>query len=119
MNRRTKHLMTALSVLAAVQLAAADGEKHLSASESISAAISKPQPEYPAIARQLKLEGTVSLNAFVTEDGAVDHVESVSGNPILVRPAQDALKRWKFAKQTEDGKAVKFVASVIFNFKQQ
>jgi protein TonB len=110
--------MTALSVLAMTQSASADTERHLSAQESIAAAISKPQPDYPAIAKQLKLEGTVNLNAFVTEDGSVDHVETVSGNPILVRSAQDALKRWRFAKQMEDGKAVKFVASVIFNFKQ-
>ena len=118
MNRRAVLLMTALSVFTIVQFASADYEKHLTAQESISAATSKPQPEYPAIAKQLKLEGTVNLNAFVIEDGTVDHVETVSGNPILVRSAQDALKRWKFAKQTEDGKPVKFVASVIFNFKQ-
>lgn len=118
MNKRTILLTTALTVFAAVQVASADSEKHLSASESLSAAINKPQPAYPQIAKQLKLEGAVSLNAFVTEDGTVDHVEAVSGNPVLVRSAEDALKQWKFAKQTEDGKAVKFVASVVFNFKQ-
>jgi protein TonB len=118
MNRRTILLTTALTVFAAAQVASADTEKHLSASEAITAAINKPQPVYPVIAKQLKLEGTVSLNAFVTEDGAVDHVEAVSGNPVLVRSAEDALKQWKFSKQTEDGKPVKFVASVTFNFKQ-
>jgi protein TonB len=115
--RRTKLLVTALSVLAVAQVAPAE-EKHLSNQESMSAAVSKPQPEYPAIAKQLKLEGTVNLNAFVTEDGSVEHIETISGNPVLARSAQDALKKWKFAKQTEDGKPVKFVASVSFNFKQ-
>ncbi len=111
-------LLTATALLAVAQLVAADSEKHLTASESMAAAVSKPQPEYPAIAKQLKLEGAVSLNAYVTEDGTVDHVETVSGNPVLVRSAEEALKHWKFSKQTDDGKPVKFVASVTFNFKQ-
>jgi protein TonB len=115
--RRTKLLVTVLSALAIAQVAPAE-EKHLSNQESLTAATSKPQPEYPAIAKQLKLEGTVNLNAFVAEDGSVDHIETVSGNPVLARSAQDALKKWKFAKQMEDGRAVKFVASVSFNFKQ-
>lgn len=115
----TKHLVAVATFLVAVaQMASADSAKHLSPSESIAAAVTKPQPEYSAIAKQLKLEGTVSLNAFVTEDGTVDHVETVSGNPVLVRSAEDALKRWKFNKQTDDGKPVKFVAAVTFSFKQ-
>jgi TonB family protein len=117
-NTGMKKLMGAVMVFAAAQFALADAEKHLSAPDSLAAAISKPQPEYPVIARQLKLEGTVNLQAHVTEEGAVDHVETISGNPILSRSAEDALKRWKFNKQTEDGKPVKFVATVTFNFKQ-
>jgi len=119
MKVRTKHLAAVATFLIAVaQMATADSEKRLSPSESIAAAVNKPQPEYPAIAKQLKLEGSVNLNAFVSEEGTVDHVETVSGNPILVRSAEDALKRWKFTKQTDDGKPVKFVATVVFNFKQ-
>jgi TonB family protein len=117
--KRTKYLVAAATlILSVAQMASADAEKHLSPSESLAAAVAKPQPEYSPIARQLKLEGTVSLNAFVTEEGTVDHVETVSGNPILVHSAEEALKRWKFNKQTDDGKPVKFVASVVFNFKQ-
>jgi protein TonB len=117
MKLRTKLFLTT-ALLAVAGMAYADSEKHLTPSESIAAAVSKPQPEYPAIAKQLKLEGMVSLTAYVTEEGAVDHVETVSGNPILVRSAEEALKHWKFSKVTDDGKPVKFVASVVFNFKQ-
>jgi protein TonB len=119
MRLRTKTLVATAAFLAAMaQMASADAEKHLSASESLAAAMTRPQPEYPTMAKQLRLEGSVNLNAFVTEEGTVDHIELVSGNPILVRSAEDALKRWKFNKQTEDGKPVKFVATVVFNFKQ-
>ncbi len=92
-------------------------DKKLSHSESLSAAVTKPQPEYPPVARQLKVEGTVELNATVNEDGTVEKADVVSGNPILAKAAADALKKWKFSKMTEDGKAVKFVANVAFTFK--
>jgi TonB family protein len=119
MTIRPKQMMTAATLILAVAgVASADSEKRLSASESLAAALTKPQPDYSTMARQLRLEGAVNLNAFVTEEGNVDHVEPVSGNPILLRSAEDALKRWKFSKQIEDGKPVKFVATVIFNFKQ-
>jgi TonB family protein len=120
MKLRTKQLVATVTFLltAATRMAVADSEKHLTPSESLAAATSKPQPDYPVMAKQLRLEGAVNLNAFVTEDGTVEKVEAVSGNPILTRAAEDALKRWKFSKQTEDGKPVKFVATVIFNFKQ-
>jgi TonB family protein len=110
---------TSIVAIATVLFSAAviaDSVKHLSPQESISAAVTKPQPEYPQLAKQLRLEGSVSLNAFVSEDGTVDHVEAVNGNPVLVRSAEEALKHWKFNKQTEDGKPVKFVANVTFNF---
>jgi len=113
-----KHLATAAVLIFAASMAYADSEKHLSPAESIAAAASKVQPEVPAVAKQLHLEGVVNLNAFVSEEGNVERVEAVSGNPILSRSAQEALMHWKFNKQTEDGKPVKFIASITFNFKQ-
>ena len=71
----------------------------------------KVPPDYPAIARQLKIEGAVELEAVVTESGAVEKVNIVSGNPVLTRPASDAVKKWKFAPFTSDGKAVKAVGA--------
>lgn len=111
-------LAAALLFLAVAGISSADSDKRLSPQESVAAAVNKPQPEYPAIAKQLRLEGAVRLNAFVSEEGVVERVETVSGNPILARPAQDALLRWRFTKQMADGKPVKFVATVVFDFKQ-
>ena len=118
MNVITKKVTVLASVILAIaQMALAD-ERHLSVSESIAAAVTRPQPEYPQIAKQVGLEGTVSLNAYVTEEGTVERVEQVSGNPVLGHSAEEALMHWKFVRQTEDGKPVKFVASVNFSFRQ-
>ena len=74
-------------------------------------------PEYPVIARQLKIEGAVELEAIVAENGVVEKVNIVSGNPVLTRPASDAVKKWKFAPFTSDGKPVKAAVPVSLSFK--
>jgi protein TonB len=91
--------------------------KKLTKAEAISAASSKVQPDYPPVAKQLRIEGTVELQAVVAENGTVEDVTIVSGNPVLTRPAATALKKWKFNPFTEGGKPVKALAPVAMNFK--
>lgn len=91
--------------------------KKVSRSEAMGAAVSKVQPEYPAIAKQLKVQGAVELEAVVAEDGTVEKVNIVSGNAVLTRPAADALKKWRFRPFTSDGKPVKALAPIGFDFK--
>lgn len=117
MTQNAKLFASAL-LLSMATLAFGQSEKHLSNEQSMAAAVSKAQPEFPPMAKQLKLEGEVVLMAHVSEEGRVEKVEPVSGNPILIRSAQDALMRWKFQKQTEDGKPVRYAATISFNFKQ-
>jgi TonB family protein len=95
-----------------------DNAKKLSRAEALASAVDKVQPDFPAMARQLKIEGQVELEALVSETGTVEKVNIVSGNPILTRPAADALKRWKFSPATADGKPVKALAPVLFTFKK-
>jgi periplasmic protein TonB len=96
---------------------AQDAPKKVSKSEGLNAATTKVTPEYPPIAKQLKIEGAVELEALVTETGTVEKVNIVSGNPVLTRPASDAVKKWKFAPFTSDGKTVKAVVPVSLTFK--
>jgi protein TonB len=96
---------------------AQDQPKKVTKTEALNAATTKVQPDYPAIAKQLKIEGAVELEAVVSESGTVEKVNIVSGNPVLTRPAVDALKKWKFAPFTADGKTVKAVVPVSLHFK--
>ncbi len=84
----------------------------------MSAAIAKVQPEYPAVARQLKIAGDVEVEVVITEDGLPQDVKIVSGNPVLTKPCVEAVKRWKFKPFTEEGKAVKAVAALTFSFQK-
>jgi TonB family protein len=83
----------------------------------LSAVTAKVSPEYPPIARQLKIEGAVELEAVVSENGTVEKVNIVSGNPVLTRPAVDAVKKWKYAPFTSEGKTVKAAVPVTLSFK--
>ena len=89
----------------------------LTHSEALAAVASKVAPEYPPMARQLKIQGIVDLEAVVGENGEVEAVNTVSGNPILTKPASEALRKWKFTQQMQDGKPVRFVAPIVFTFK--
>jgi TonB family protein len=91
--------------------------KKVTRAEGLNAATTKVSPDYPVMAKQLKIEGAVELEALVSESGAVEKVNIVSGNPVLTRPASEALKKWKFAPFTSDGKAVKAVVPVSLSFK--
>jgi TonB family protein len=107
-------------VLAAALATAAygqDQEKKLSRSEAMSAVASKVDPEYPPMAKQLRISGAVELEAVVSESGAVEKVTIVSGNPVLTKAGADALMKWKFKPITADGKPVKALAPVTFDFK--
>jgi TonB family protein len=98
---------------------AQEPSKKVSQSEAMGAVVTKYQPEYPMIARQLRIEGEVSLEAVVAENGTVEKVNIVSGNPVLTKPAADALKRWKFKPFTADGKPVKVLAPVSMAFRKE
>jgi protein TonB len=81
-------------------------------------AVSKPQPAYPPVARQLHLEGEVKVEASIAEDGSVEDVHPLSGNAVLTGAAVSATKHWRFNPITAaDGKPSKAVAVLSFIFK--
>jgi protein TonB len=81
-------------------------------SEAKKAIVSKTDPEYPAMARQMHLSGRVVVDIFIDEDGKVENAKPVSGNQLLSSAAVSAVKKWKF---NSFGK--KAVTSLAFDFK--
>ena len=58
---------------------------------------SRVAPTYPEIAKRMRVEGTVKLEAAVDPQGAVTDVKELSGNHTLAVAAREALLKWKFA----------------------
>ena len=95
----------------------ADEVRRLTQAEAVKQALAKPQPDYPAIAKQLKLEGRVEVEAAIAEDGSVESVRILNGNAVLTNSAAIATKRWKFSPITEAGKPVRALATLSFTFR--
>ncbi len=103
--------------MAAAALAFADGEIRVDEAQFRSHIKSHVDPVYPPIAKQMKVAGKVTLDAYVDTDGSVDKVEPTSGNPLLTRSGADAVKKWKFSTFTKDGKPVRAIVPVSLEFR--
>lgn len=73
-------------------------------------------PQYPPAARGRRIAGQVVLSVVVRKDGSVGEVKLLSGNPIFLASATDALKRWHYAPATLDGEPVEATAQVTLKF---
>ena len=78
----------------------------------------KVQPVYPAQALAQHLEGSVVLQATVAEDGKVQNVSALRGDPLLARAAVDAVKQWQYDPFREDGKAIQKQTEITIDFKE-
>ena len=76
-------------------------------------------PEYPALARQQGLFGTVELEALVDEEGRVRNVRVVRGAPVLGAAALKAVLKWKYKPALLNGKPVASPVEVRISFKNQ
>ncbi len=80
------------------------------------AATQKVEPEYPAVARQIRLTGDVELEVHVDTAGAVEKVNVLRGNTLLVGSSLQAIKRWKFTPFQAGGHTTRAVGPIRFSF---
>lgn len=78
--------------------------------------ISSPAPDYPYAAKLANVHGDVTLNAVIGPDGKIENLSIVSGPPLLVTSAMDAVKQWVYAPTVLNGKAVKVDTQIIVHF---
>jgi protein TonB len=82
--------------------------------------VNKVQPMYPPLARQTRISGTVRLHAIIAKNGSVEQLEVISGHPLLVQAALDAVRQWKYQATTLNGENVEVdtTIDVIFSLNQ-
>jgi protein TonB len=82
--------------------------------------VNKVQPMYPPLARQTRISGTVRLHAIIAKNGSVEQLEVISGHPLLVQAALDAVRQWKYQPTTLNGENVEVdtTIDVIFSLNQ-
>jgi protein TonB len=79
--------------------------------------VSRPvEPGYPLLARQMKVQGSVILQALIGRDGLIQDLRVLSGPPILANAAQEAVKQWHFKPHYQGADAVETQAKITVNF---
>ena len=73
----------------------------------------KVSPEYPAIAREMNLKGSVQIEALVGRDGMVKDVKVLGGHPLLADAMSRAVKQWKYEPWPKDSTEI-----VKYSFEQ-
>lgn len=74
------------------------------------------QPEYPVLARDARIAGTVRLQAVISKEGKVEDLKLLSGQPLLVEAAMDAVKQWVYKPTYLNGVPVEVLTEVDVNF---
>lgn len=78
--------------------------------------IHRVQPEYPALARQARIQGTVVLRAIISRDGRIENLQVVSGHPMLVQAAIEAVRQWRYRPYVLNDQPVEVESQVTVNF---
>jgi protein TonB len=73
-------------------------------------------PVYPPLAKMARMQGTVKFQATIGKDGAVDDLMLISGPPLLVQSAMDAVKKWTYKPMVLNGSPVAVVTTIDINF---
>ena len=73
-------------------------------------------PVYPPLAKSAHVSGTVVLHCIIGTDGTVQDLQYVSGPPLLMKSAMDAVRQWRYKPTLINGKEVQVdtTASVVF-----
>lgn len=87
----------------------------LSPQTAQSVTVSVP-PDYPLLARQMKVQGAVSLQALISREGTIQELQILSGPAILAAAAREAVKQWHFKPYMLNGQAVETQARITVNF---
>lgn len=74
------------------------------------------RPDYPMLARQMKVQGSVILQALIGRDGLIQDLHVLSGPPILAAAAQEAVRQWHFKPHLLGSQPVETETRITVNF---
>jgi len=74
------------------------------------------RPVYPPEAKAARSQGVVKLNATIAKDGTIQHLEVISGHPLLVQSALDAVRQWVYQPTLLNGQPVEVQTEIDVNY---
>jgi len=76
----------------------------------------QPRPNYPPLAKQARISGVVKLSAVISKDGSIKELQVISGHPLLVPSALEAVKQWVYQPTLLNGEPVEVQTQIDVNF---
>lgn len=73
-------------------------------------------PTYPSLARAARIEGMVVLQAIISKQGTIENLKVVSGHPMLVQAAIDAVREWRYRPYILNNEPVEVETQITVNF---
>jgi periplasmic protein TonB len=74
------------------------------------------QPSYPPIARQARVQGSVELRAIISKAGTIENLIVVSGHPMLVKSAIEAVRQWRYRAYLLNNEPIEVETEITVNF---
>jgi periplasmic protein TonB len=104
------------SVPTAVPKAATPQRVRVSQGVSQGLLVHKVTPQYPPLAQQARIQGTVVLQALIGKDGTIQNLHVISGHPMLTNAALAAVKEWQYKPYYLNGEPVEVETTINVNF---
>jgi protein TonB len=95
---------------------ASNARAHVQLSPSSAQVVSRVDPTYPLLAKQMKVQGAVILEALISKNGSIQDIQVLSGPAILSEAAREAVKQWHFKPYYQSGRPVETEARITVNF---
>jgi protein TonB len=81
--------------------------------------IYRVEPVYPAVWRQIRRSGRVELRAIIATDGTMQLLQAVSGDPLFLQSAIDAVRQWRYRPTILNGQAVEVETLITVIYQMQ
>jgi protein TonB len=78
--------------------------------------LTQVKPAYPPLAKQARIQGVVVLEAEISKEGSIDNLKVITGHPLLIQAAIDAVKQWRYKPTLLNGEPVAVVTTITVNF---
>jgi periplasmic protein TonB len=74
------------------------------------------QPTYPPMAKQARIQGPVEIAALISKQGTIENLQVLSGHPMLIAAALDAVKQWRYRPYVLNGDPIEVNTKITVTF---
>jgi len=114
-DKKLSDFMTNGPAMPDVKLA---GPKRITSRLTEAQLVNRVEPVYPHIAVVSNIQGQVKLHAIIARDGRIQSLNAISGHPLLVRAAMEAVEQWRYRPYVLNGETVEVETLITVNFRK-